>query len=136
MLYSIARDNVPGVTPDQDRIIYFVATAEDFRAPEFIASDGNAASALTTFFGSHEELQEKIDWKVISGRVWRNTDDDGDRMRRRSAEFLVHRFVAWTCIREIVVRTEGTRKAVVELLDTAQASHRPTVAVNPDWYFT
>jgi hypothetical protein len=90
MLYSISSGNVPGVSADQDPIIYVIATAEAFAPPSFVVTDGNAGAALTAHFGTHNDMATQIDWPLMAARIWRNTDQDGDRRRRRAAEFLVH----------------------------------------------
>lgn len=65
MLYSIARGNVPGVPPDQDSLIYLVARAEDFSPPNFVVTDGNAAAALTSHYGTHQDIVTHVDWVVM-----------------------------------------------------------------------
>ena len=136
MLFSIKSGNVPGVDADQDQIVYLVASAQDFTAPGFVVTDGNAASGLSSFYGTHEAIRERLDWEVLGATYWRNTDDDGDRMRRRMAEFLVHRFVAWTCIRALATRVSSTRLQLLGLYRTLQPPHCPPIEVRPGWYYS
>ena len=135
MLYSIKCGNVPGVEPDQDRIVYLVARTEDFSAPSFVVSDGNAAHDLTSFHGSHEAIHTHVDWEIMRATYWANTDEDGDRMRRRMAEFLVHRFVEWPRVRALATRVAATRQAILALYERLRPAHRPPVSVNPGWYY-
>lgn len=135
MLFSIKSGNVSGVDPDQNPLVYCVARAEDFSPPHFVVTDGNAASALSSHYGTHADMSNKIDWNVMKASYWRNTDEDGDRMRRRMAEFLVHRFVAWHHIKALVTRVPATQQAVLSLYKRLQPQHQPPVTVNPSWYY-
>ncbi len=135
MLFSIANGNVPNVSSNQDPIIYLVATAESFPPPTFVITDGNAASGFTQQFGAHTDLARKIDWPLMGARIWRNTDQDGDRKRRRAAEFLVHDFVPWPQITKIVVRVAATRDLVLAEYQSSGTPHTPPLSVDPSWYF-
>lgn len=135
MLYSISCGNVAGVSSSQDPIIYLIATAEDFAAPTFVVTDGNAGAGFTDHFGSHKDIATKVDWPLMGARIWRNTDEDGDRKRRRAAEFLVHKFVPWLRIRAVVTRTDTTQASVVALFKANTVKRRPAVTVDSDWYF-
>jgi hypothetical protein len=135
MLYRISRGNVPGVSPDQDSLVYLVACAEDFSPPSFVVTDGNAAAGWTSHYGTHQDIVTRVDWTVMRATYWNNTDEDGDRMRRRAAEFLVHRFVPWTAIRSVATRIETTRKAVEELYRKLKSQHQPPVTVKGSWYY-
>jgi len=135
MLYSIARGNVPGVSSDQDQIVYLVARAQGFSAPEFVVTDGNAAAVLTSHFGTHQDMATRVDWPLMQATYWNDTDADGDRKRRRAAEFLVYRFVPWTAIHAVVVRTAATKHAVDTLYRTQGAQHQPPVSIRASWYY-
>lgn len=135
MLYSISRGNVDGVSSNQDAILYFVADALDFAPPDFVGTDGNAAHGLSDFFGSHAEVERAVDWPLMKERYWNDTPDDGDRKRRRQAEFLVHRFVEWATVLEVVTRTAETRDLVLLALRQSKQTHLPPVTIQPDWYF-
>lgn len=65
--------------------------------------------------------------------MWANTAEDGDRKRRRMAEFLVHRRFPVECLSEVVVRS-GTMKKQVSALLADHGVDLP-VKVRPDWYF-
>jgi hypothetical protein len=56
-----------------------------------------------------------------------DTTEDGDRKRRRQAEFLVHRFFPWTLVDEIGVMTRQMAHDVQQILQTS--AHRPQVTV-------
>jgi hypothetical protein len=96
-------------------------------------SDGNCASPLTQVSDDLALLDSVVDWEIMTARMWANTPDDQDRMRRRMAEFLVHRRVPVACIAQIVVRHE-TMKRQVDAILAAHGSEIP-VLVRPWWYF-
>jgi len=64
-------------------------------------------------------------------RIWRNTAEDGDRMRRRSAELLVHEQVPFYCFEQLVVRN----KSIAEVVSAESGSPAPSVRISPDWYY-
>ncbi|MBZ4334350.1 DUF4433 domain-containing protein [Corallococcus sp. AS-1-12] len=135
MLYKIMRGNVPGVDPDQDPLVYCVACAEDFSPPEFVITDGNAAHDFSSHYGDHAALSTCIDWRLMRDAIWKNTEEDGDRMRRRMAEFLVNRFVSWPRVAGLVTRIPATRDAIRALYSKLKPAHQPPVSVRPDWYY-
>lgn len=134
MLYSIHKGNVEGYEEGQPPILHLVTSAEAVQAggQPFVFTDGHAIKAFTTFYNHLRDL-DKVDWKIMQARYWHDTAEDGDRLRRRNAEFLAHQFVPWALITEVGVRYKGSAEAVLHLLQ-GQA-HRPSVAVRFDWYY-
>ena len=51
----------------------------------------------------------------------------------KQAEFLVQRFVPWSLVERIGVRSEQVQAQVLAAL--AGAAHQPPVDVLPQWYF-
>ena len=135
MLFSISRGNVNGVDPDQRPLVYLVSSTETVVAAGLscVFSDGNAAKVISRFFGDLALLGNCVDWELIGARQWGNTDEDGDRVRRRMAEFLVHGAVRLDLVTEIGVYDDEVYRRVRELLD--QAGRDLQVAVHRDWYF-
>jgi len=135
MLYKLAKGSVASYTDGQDPLIYLVSSAEAVAASgaSFMFSDGNCASDMTRVSGDLTLLDSVVDWEVIRARMWANTADDPDRMRRRMAEFLVHQELPVECIGEIVVLS-GTMKREVDGLLAAYGVDR-LVLVRPGWYF-
>lgn len=66
-------------------------------------------------------------------RIWKNTAEDPDRMRRRMAEFLVYERVPISCLVGVAVRTQGMKEQVEGVL-AARGVVLP-VRVRPGWYF-
>jgi hypothetical protein len=135
MLLTLAKGNVPTYTDGQDPLIYLVSSTETVAATGIpcLFSDGNCASTLTQVFDDLSLLDSVVDWDVMYARMWANTPDDQDRMRRRMAEFLVHKRVPVTCISEIVVRRETIKSQVNQIL-AAHGAEIP-VRVRPGWYY-
>jgi len=135
MLYKLAKGSVPTYTDGQDPLIYLVSTVEAVARAglQCLFSDGNCAAAVTQVSGDLTLLDSMVDWEVMRARMWSNTAEDPDRMRRRMAEFLVHERVSVDCLAGIAVRTEGMRERMDAIL-AAQGVSLP-VQVRPNWYF-
>lgn len=102
------------------------------RAGEFVITDGHAATSLSEQYNDFARLDE-VDWGVMRDQYWRDTDDDGDRKRRRQAEFLVFGSVPFHAVRQIGVMTEAVAAGLREELE--DAPHQPRIVVRPDWYY-
>jgi hypothetical protein len=135
MLYKLAQGGVRTYTDGQDPLIYLVSTVETAAAAgsQWLFSDGNCAAAVTQVFNDLSVLDTVVDWQVMGMRIWKNTADDPDRMRRRMAEFLVYEHLAVTCLLGVAVRSEHIRRQVQGVL-AAHSAELP-VQVRPGWYF-
>jgi hypothetical protein len=133
MLFTISRGNVP-CEGGQDAIVHFVSTAQRIEEEEldFAFTDGHGIMNYTSFYDDLDDLDE-VDWPLIAAQYWVDTREDGDRRRRRQAEFLVHGDFDWEMIDEIVVRSAARKQQVVDLI--ADLDHKPAVSVKPDWYY-
>lgn len=134
MLYVISKGRVPGYTEGQSPVLHLVASAEavEHLALDFVFTDGHAYVAFSEFFNDLSQL-DTIDWDIMKEKYWHDTPDDGDRTRRRNAEFLVHRFFPWSLVREIGVLNKETAQRVTALLQSSE--HQPAVRVYPHWYY-
>lgn len=135
MLYKISKGEVAGVDRDQRPLVYVVSATEEIAASglQCVFSDGNAAKLITDFFDDLELLQSRVDWAVMRARIWKNTKEDGDRMRRRMAEFLIYGAVPLRLVAEIGVYDDGIRERADQLVEGAGL--RIPVNVRPDWYY-
>jgi len=135
MLYKIAKGGLPNYTEGQDPLVYLVSTVETVAEAGLrcLFSDGNCAATVTQIFDDLSRLDAVVDWPLMRARMWNNTAEDPDRMRRRMAEFLVHERLPSGCLVEMVVRTQGTKQRVEAIL----AAHGVTLPlrVRDDWYF-
>ncbi len=140
MMYRIAcdhRDGKPGCYPGgDDPLVYLVSSVEQVHAAglSWVASDGNCAVGLTTFSTELDELAALIDWPLLRAQIWRNSPEDMDRMRRRAAEFLVHREFPLDLLAGYAVRRAERQEQVRQVLRDA-GMIEPYVAVRPDWYY-
>lgn len=145
MMYKLYARGVPTFAGDHRDLVYFVTTVERLVAAglPFAISDRNAAKFLAEFTNDISVLGDLavqppqsafIDWPLMKARRWNNTPDDGERMERRMAEFLVHGEVPLGLLPSIGVRSED-RKARVEHL-FAQAGRTVKVVVRDDWYYS
>lgn len=134
MLCAIFYKNVEGYEGGQDEVIYLTSSTEviDNNHLPFAFTDGSAVVALSDQYDDLTDL-DKLDWPMIRATYWKNTDADGDRMRRKQAEFLVHDFVPWSMITGVVVKTQAMADQVAAHL---QGHARiPTIDVLPAWYY-
>ncbi|SDY69286.1 protein of unknown function [Micromonospora pattaloongensis] len=117
-------------------MVYLVSSVDRVEAAglPWVASDANCASALTRFSSSVEELAKLIDWPLMQEKIWKSTDEDPDRKRRRMAEFLVHREFPLEIVAGYVVRTRERRHELQQVL-TAAGTNDVYVDVRPDWYY-
>lgn len=136
MMFAIHCGNVATFTGDEHDLVYLLTTVEILiehgLSPVF--TDRNAALAVTKYSEDIAELDNLVDWEVMKLRIWRNTDEDPDRVERRMAECLVFEQVPWEAFTEIVVH-DSTREARVQTdLDTLGIAI-PPIHVSPDSYF-
>lgn len=134
MLFLIHNGNVPECEYGQEDVVYFCATVEEVVAEcAFCYTDRNAARSIAGFFNDVEEMEGVVDMPLMSERYWGNSPDDLDRVDRRMAEFLVHRFFPWSLVKGIGVYGQGNSRYVQSVLDrNGQAT---PIEILRDWYF-
>jgi hypothetical protein len=133
MLFTINKGNVP-CDGGQANIVHLVTTAQSVAASghAFAFTDGHGIMGYTQYFDDLANLGQ-VDWDIMKERYWSDTDADGDRKRRRQAEFLVHNGLPLKLISHIVVKTPGKAAEVDKILLAGPS--KPTVVVKPDWYY-
>lgn len=136
MLYVISEGRVPEYQDGEDPLVYLVTNIDTVIATgrPFVFSDGNCAKAITDYTTDLNRLDTMVDWPLMNERYWHDTLDDGDRKRRRMAEFLVHEFLPWTAIFGLAVRSEDASHRVASVLGSL--GRDLPVRVRPDWYYT
>jgi hypothetical protein len=135
MMYAIHMGKVAQYSGGTDPLLYLVTTPRDVAAAggAYVITDGNCASAITEFSADLTDLEELVDWSIMKEKYWRNTDEDGDRRRRRMAEFLVQWQLPSSAIRLIATRSAARLLEVDEIVE-ASGLEIPT-ACRPDWYY-
>ena len=134
MLFSIKCGNVAGVDPNQGRLVYLVSSTEAMYEAglDCVFTDGNAAVYISDFDDDPANLATHVDWGIMRVKYWSNTPDDGDRIRRRMAEFLVHDEVPVELFTAIGVYDSDMKDAVEQALPDDWAVD---VLVRRGWYF-
>lgn len=135
MLYRINCGGVHSYGHSQYQLIYLVTRASRIKALDlaWAATDRNAAVQPSRFINEIDQLHTHIDWNVMEAKNWANTSDDGSRMQRRMAEFLVHRRVPWDAVTHIATCSDTVETQVRPLI--ASRPHAPGMVVRPGWYF-
>lgn len=134
MLYSIHRGNVKGYTDGQKPILHLVSSAEAVqnRNLPFAFTDGHAPMDISQYYERLSDLNQ-IDWKIMNETYWVDTAEDGDRSRRRQAEFFVHQFFPFDLIESIGVINRDMAAQVTGLLQ--ELKQKPNVKAIPAWYY-
>lgn len=134
MLYTINRGNVEGYAEGQNPILHIVTEAEIISANNlvFAFTDGHAVMDYSEFYDDLQFLN-MIDWEIMRAKYWNNTQEDGDRRRRRQAEFLVHQLCPWALITEIGVINHTVSSQVEQILQNFNC--QTPVRVYPSWYY-
>jgi ssDNA thymidine ADP-ribosyltransferase, DarT len=131
MLCAIYYNNVACYSGDQQPIIHLVSTVgEATRCGQpWAFTDRHAELGYARYYDNLAELS-RVNWKVMPLRDWRGQETK----ETRQAEFLVHDFFAWPCVRWIGVHNSEAAEAVTSLL--SQAPRPPRILVRPGWYYS
>ncbi len=91
MLYVIHKGGVEGYQDGQTPILHLVSSVEAVQEAgiPFVFTDGHADMAISRFYTDLRDLN-KVEWIIMKDVYWNDSFEDGDRKRRRQAEFLVH----------------------------------------------
>jgi hypothetical protein len=135
MLYVISKGQVPEYQEGQSPLVYLVTNVAVVVASGrlWVFSDGNCAAAFSDYSTDLDAMATFVDWEIMKAHMWANTPEDGDRMRRRMAEFLVHDYLPWSCITEVAVRNDAVSQRVRSVL--ASLGDQTPVRVRTDWYY-
>jgi hypothetical protein len=88
--------------------------------------------ALSEFYNQSSDLN-KIDWQIMKEIYWNDTEQDGDRKRRRQAEFLVKDFFPVHCLEGIAVKDRETETEIKKILE--KHGNILPVRVKYEWYY-
>lgn len=135
MLYVISKGQVPEYRDGEDHLVYLVTDIETVVATgrPWVFSDGNCANTITDYSADLADLDRFVDWPLMNEHIWRDTLTDGDRKRRRMAEFLVHEHLPWSAVLGFAVHSEAASHRVSATLGSLGCEL--PVRVRPDWYY-
>ena len=91
-------------------------------------TSANAGAVYTPFFSDVDDLAN-LNWDGIANRDFRSPDVK----EAKQSEFLVHHNFPWQLIRRIGVRDAGMAQRTHEII--AELAHRPTIEIQPLWYY-
>lgn len=133
MLCAISYGRVTSC-PNQEDVVHLVSAAEVIVAAglDFAFTDGHAIMAWTEFYDELADL-DKVDWSLMKATYWSDTLEDGDRTRRRQAEFLAHESMPWELIAEIVVMKKSVEGKVQQIL--MREGDTTPVQTRRSWYY-
>ena len=134
MLYVINKGGVEGYKDGQQPIVHLISSAEvvQIAGLRFTFTDGHAEMNISRFFTDLRDLNQ-IDWNIMRAGYWVDTREDGDRRRRRQAEFLVHQFFPLALVERIGVINQSMAEQVSRLLEPL--AQQPAIRVEPAWYY-
>ena len=135
MLFNITTGyNVKRVL--QKDIVFLVCDALEIinAGIPYCFTDGNATSAISRFFNNLYGLRE-LDWESIRATMWKNTEDDYDRVRKKMSEFLVKEHVPVTFLRGIIVKNPEAEQKVATMLGDSLPGCYLKVDTKNDFYY-
>lgn len=134
MLCAIYNNRVKDYQGGQEAIIHLVSKIEKViqRNLPFTFTDGHAEMQVSQFYNDLADM-DKIDWNIMREKYWRDTVEDGDRTRRRQAEFLVHNNFPADLITGIGTISEAVKVQVERILSAN--NKQITTAVRQNWYY-
>ncbi len=118
----------------QNQVIYLVSDVQliSNKGLDFVFTDGHARMKISKFFDDLASLPA-VDWNIMKNNYWYDTDDDGDRKRRRQAEFLVHNFFPLALVKEIYVINSVVEAQVQADLSSQGCSIN--TFIRKEWYY-
>jgi len=136
MLYIISKGGVEGYSEGQEPLIYLITTAQMVaeNGIPFVFSDGHGIAYYTDWFCDLADLG-KVDWDVIKSKYWFDTPEDGDRKRRRQAEFLIYQFCPWSLIMGIAVINVKIKERVERAFARFPSQMHREITVSREWYY-
>jgi hypothetical protein len=91
-------------------------------------SESNAGAYYARFWKVASKL-DQLEWGHIAATRWQ----ESAVKNAKQAEFLVYKKFPWRLVDRIGVKNQATFNAATNAL--AKAAHKPTVAIEPSWYY-
>ena len=136
MLLQLKTGQVTGYTEGQNPLIYLVTSLDLIisNGNNYVFSDGHGLASYTDWYDNLNDL-DKIDWEIVKQKFWADTAEDGDRQRRKQAEFLVHSFCDWSLIQGIAVLNDQMKQNAEEIMANYPYRNQPPVKILPTYYY-
>ncbi|MFG1659593.1 DUF4433 domain-containing protein [Micromonospora chersina] len=134
MMLAYMNGKVTGRAEDQSELVYLVSHAETVaeQGLPFAFTDGHPIVEPRFFSNDLADLVE-VDFDLMRGKYWFDTDAYPDRKRRRQAEFLVWQRMPLELIDYFVVMTAG-RRTEIERMSQSMGWDIPC-RVHSAWYY-
>lgn len=134
MLYVIKKGKENVIKREMSDIIYLVTKYDIIKNSglKYVYFNGHAYQEISDCYNDDSGL-ETIDWDVINDRIWRNTDDDSDRQRRKQAEFLVYKEISLNYIIGIGVYNSNIKEEIDVKIKKNNLNLK--CKVKHDWYY-
>jgi ssDNA thymidine ADP-ribosyltransferase, DarT len=135
MLLKLATGRVANYSGGQDPLVFWVIDIDQVMASgrTCLATDGHPVARLSRFLEDRQSIEDGVDWEVMALDFWNDTDADGDRERRRQAEFLVHSSLDLRLTLGVGVRNQAVVDAVNDKF--LAAGRDLPVHVRPKFYY-
>lgn len=134
MLYSIKFHHGNDIQNQYLHLVSSVNIIQHSSLP-FCFTDGHGIMEYTSYSENLDWIDYFIDWDTIQDTYWADTSDDGDRKRRKQAEFLVHNMVPWACIESITLIDNNMKGKVEKIFENISSNYHIPIQINPDWYY-
>ena len=134
MMYNI-HTGYQGVTKrPNDEIVILTCSVRRLAELDirFVFYDGHAYMIESTCYNTITDL-DKIDWKILRNRDFKNDPDDPGKKGRYQAEALVYQYLPASALLGIGCYNQEQANEIVKLV-TARGLNLP-VQVLPGWYF-
>ena len=120
----------------QKEIVFLVCDAMEIvnAGIPYCFTDGNATTAISNFYHTLDWLRE-LDWTCIRATIWKNTEDDYDRVRKKMSEFLVKDHVPADLIRGMIVKNSEVEQKVAAMLGDTLPDCKIKVDTEYEYYY-
>jgi len=136
MLLQLKTGQVKGYNEGQEPLLYLVSTVQEIATQglNFVYSDGHGVVAYTKWYDDLKDL-DKVDWSIVDQHYWSDNSEDGDRKRRKQAEFLVYQKYPWDLIKSIMVFNRKIKLKVEAIFCKFSNTIHPSIQIEPGWYY-
>jgi len=133
MLYRIKTGHKVSMV-NQESIVYVVCKLSNIISDiEYLFTDGHGYARITRWFDDIN-FKEEVPWEIVNSKDWHNTEEDGDRQRKKQAEFWVKNELPLTKIMGFAVYSEQAKEKVMALCEKYQKENI-VVKVKKDYYY-